>query len=53
MLLARQVGGYFHGIPPCLDEYRGMMGFLARNCKETKDLCLGPWVAVDDGGMEV
>jgi hypothetical protein len=48
MLLTRQVGGYFHGIPPCLDEYRAMMGFLGENCKETK----ARW-AVDGDGMEV
>jgi hypothetical protein len=35
MLLTRQVGGYFHGIPPCLDEYSGMMGLLGGNCKGT------------------
>jgi hypothetical protein len=52
MLLTRQVGGFFHGIPPCLVEYRGMMGFLARNCKETEDLCSAR-EAVDGDGIEV
>jgi hypothetical protein len=52
MLSARQVGGSFHGIPPCLDEYRGMMGFLEGNCKEP-EAYVRVRAAVDDGGMEV
>jgi hypothetical protein len=52
MLLPRQVGGYFHGIPPCLEDYRGIMGFLEGNCKGSKGLYPVGW-AVDGGGMKV